>query len=888
MLKPAIIGRESELARLATFLDGEPIGRGRGLLVTGAPGIGKSTLWDAGVDEARRAGFRVLSARASEPELRMSFVALADLLTDVEADELFILPTPQRRALEGALVRADAEEGRVDPFAVSAAFLTALRGLSASAPLLVAIDDIPWLDRPSAEALAFSIRRLDDRPVRFLLTRRPGDTLELERAFGFDALERLDLIALSLGAARVLLSERLGLTLPRRVLRLIVDTAEGNPLFMLELGRVVAERGLPDVGQELDVPDPVNDLFGPRVLDLPDAVRRIVLATSLDAGLTRPQLDAIANPEAVDDAVAAGLVTVDGERVRPAHPLLAAATRKHSSERERREVHRALANAVPEPARRVRHLARSATGMDPELGAELDAAAASAIARGAVQEAVELADHAVRLTPPDSPAYADRLVAYARNLTTAGELPRARELLEANMNVLPAGPTRSRAFVILAYCSDTVEQWERFVERALADSGDDPELRATALAMRSWAATIVFRDLDRAEEDALEALELAHRAGPEQERWALHALANIRLVRGLAFDDLCERFPSAPAGSSMEESAIDRAVGLRLVCRGETDAARGLFCRLRALAEERGEAESAGTMHLELCDLELRAGNVKAARSLMEEAEDWFAFDAGQRDRAAREAITAAIAGLPSETQRWAAEMIRNARATGTFVLEMEARRVLGVAALCAHDAVRAVEELRPIWAHMVREGIEEVGVWPMAPDLVEALIELGEVDEARVVTRRLRRLATEQDHPWGLASADRCEAMIRLALGDYDKRAAAQLDRAASAYGAIGMRFDEARSLLALGRAARRSRRWAAARGALERVGARRPSPAGALTPSEDRVARLAAEGLSNKDIAARLFITAHTVEKHLSHAFAKLGVTSRAQLAHLFAASA
>jgi DNA-binding CsgD family transcriptional regulator len=388
-------------------------------------------------------------------------------------------------------------------------------------------------------------------------------------------------------------------------------------------------------------------------------------------------------------------------------------------------------------------------------------------------------------------------------------------------------------------------------------------------------------------------------------------LANIRLVRGRAFDDLCERFPSAPAGSSMEESAIDRAVGLRLVCRGETDAARGLFSRLRALAEERGEAESAGTMHLELCDLELRAGNVKAARSLMEEAEDWFAFDAGQRDRAAREAITAAIAGLPSETERWAAEMIRNARATGTFVLEMEGRRVLGVAALCAHDVVRAVEELRPIWAHMVREGIEEVGVWPMAPDLVEALIELGEVDEARVVTRRLRRLAKEQDHPWGLASADRCEAMIRLALGDYDERAAAQLDHAASAYGAIGMRFDEARSLLALGRAARRSRRWAAARGALERaadvfdelgadgwaeqartelerVGARRPSPAGALTPSEDRVARLAAEGLSNKEIATRLFITAHTVEKHLSHAYAKLGVTSRAQLAHLFAASA
>jgi DNA-binding CsgD family transcriptional regulator len=186
----------------------------------------------------------------------------------------------------------------------------------------------------------------------------------------------------------------------------------------------------------------------------------------------------------------------------------------------------------------------------------------------------------------------------------------------------------------------------------------------------------------------------------------------------------------------------------------------------------------------------------------------------------------------------------------------------------------------------------------------VEALAELGEDGEARAVTDRLFELAAEQQHPWALASAKRCDGLLRLSAG-YGEEPAAALAQAAADYGGLGLGFDRARTLLALGRWQRRHRKWGAARDALEqavaafdglgsrgwaehtrqelsRVGARRPRPRGELTPSERRVVELAATGRANKEIARTLFITVRTVEAHLSHAYAKLGVRSRAQLAH------
>ena len=237
--------------------------------------------------------------------------------------------------------------------------------------------------------------------------------------------------------------------------------------------------------------------------------------------------------------------------------------------------------------------------------------------------------------------------------------------------------------------------------------------------------------------------------------------------------------------------------------------------------------------------------------------------------------------------------------------------RARGIAALLAHEPTRAAESLGDVWDSTQQEGVEEPGAFPVAPDLVEALVELEELEKAQAVIARLWELAEQQQHPWGLASARRCTALRRLASSPYDEEAAAELAEAATTYRDLGLLFDEARSLLALGRAQRRWKKWGAARSSLEeaaavfdelgspgwaeearseleRVGARRPRPTGELTPAEQRVAELAADGLSNKEIARTLFVTVNTVEVHLTHAYAKLGVRSRAQLAGRFSPKA
>jgi DNA-binding CsgD family transcriptional regulator len=248
-------------------------------------------------------------------------------------------------------------------------------------------------------------------------------------------------------------------------------------------------------------------------------------------------------------------------------------------------------------------------------------------------------------------------------------------------------------------------------------------------------------------------------------------------------------------------------------------------------------------------------------------------------------------------------EAVTRAEETGVGWDRLEASRARGTAALLGHDPRRAAEELGGVWAHTERVGVEEPGVFPVAPELVEALVGLGEIPKARAVSVRLRELADRQKHPWGLAAAKRCDGLIGLA-GRAPAGGVELLEQSVDEFGGLGLRFDRARTLLLLGRGQRRRKKWAAAREALEqavaafdelgspgwaeeakseleRVGARRAVPAGELTPAETRVAALAAQGLANKEIARTLFVSVHTVEVHLTHVYSKLGVHSRTQLA-------
>ena len=897
-----VVGRDAELAALREFVERD--GGGRTLVVTGDAGIGKTTLWDAGLGLARERGIRVLSTRASSAEAQLSHAALIDLLDEVETEELALMPAPQLRALEVALLRAEPAETPAGSQAIALGFLNALRILG-ERPLLVAVDDFPWLDAPSAEALAFAARRLEGHAIVFLLSRRPGRPSTLEQALAAGPLDELAVGPLSYGAIRRLLSEKLDLALPRHLLRRLVDSTLGNPLFAMELGRELTERGLPAIGEDLPVSDEVEDLLGMRVARLPSPTRRLLLATALSADLTPSQLGALMGDRAVENAIGDGVLLVDGSRVRASHPLLAAAAKKRSRVGTRRELHAELAGIVTDDELRARHLALAADSADEVLAATVGRAALGAASRGAPREAVELAEHALRLSPTGSAVRSEHLLALAGYLDVAGEAQGVTELLTPELESLPRGAARVSAQLLLSEGGGvkSVVDHQRHLEIALAEARNDPALRAQVLAKRSIHATAACAErVDEAEAWALEAL-AARSAGPNVVRLALHALAWSRALAGQPIDDLNDRFHDESGAAYHLIDSTDRIVGLRLLWRGEIPQARTTLAQLLALADERGELWSYAVLRMHLCELELTVGEWDTATPLLEE---WLESTESEllvpSSYSRCQARLAAGRGDPDDVERWAALALAGAEATGAQWHRLGTLCAQGVAALLTHDSRRALDHLRPVWEHTEREGVDDPGAFPVAPDLVEALVESEEFAEARAVTERLRALAEQQAHPWGRATAKRCEGLLLPAEGSFAEASAA-LGSSADDYAELGLRFDAARSLLLLGRAQRRHKKWAASRASLERavtafeaigspgwaddarselarVGARRPGPAGELTATEKRVVGLATDGLSNKEIAQRLVVTVNTIETHLSHAYAKLGVRSRAQL--------
>lgn len=897
--KQHVVSRESELLVLQRFFD-----RGGSVIcfvLTGEVGIGKTTIWESGIKLAAGHRYLVLSARGSHAEVALSFASLADLVDGVDPDVLASLPAPQLHALEVALRRRDPEGAVPDPFAISAGFLTTLRALGERGRVLVAVDDIQWLDPSSAEALSFAARRLSDGRVRFLITRRSGRESDLERAIQPTSVERLDLGPLSFGATSSLLGERLGSVLTHRALRQVHATSHGNPLFALELGRLLVAGGAPGISTELPFPQLVEDIFGPRVRGLPDVARRALLAVALSAGLSRSELSLIVDPLALEDAITSGLLLVDRSRVRPTHPMLAAAAMQQSSARERQDLHMQLASVVDDATLRARHLAIATVATDARVAGIVSEAAGLAARRGAVQDAEELGAHALRLTPKDAPERADRVLALGRFHLKADNMTGVTELLTEVMSELPPGRARAMAHLLLGDAADARGD-EAHAELALVEAGQDPEVRALALAKRSTLLTLSdVERIDQAEVWALEALSAAQLVGGGAETRARSAVAWARVIRGRPIDDLRSTEPMSDHESSMPGSLIDRALGARFTYRGEVEKGRVLFQQILALDDERGDHQSRRLTQYLRFDLELRAGNVPAAAPLLSEVTQGLQWM--DKVRARLQALLATVAGVPDDARRWAAEILEPSSGPVLGVDRLEAMRAVGLAALFERDAARAVESLRAVWEHMLHEHVDDPGVFPAAADLVEALVQSGDIDSANDVTELLRRSAVEQEHPWGLATAKRCAAVVQLADHYVDDEADA-LAEAAADYETLGLNFDRARTLLFLGGLQRRSQKrasarkyledaaaqfekggctgWAArARSELAQASGRKSVADGQLTPSERQVVDLAVSGLSNKEIASRLFVTVNTVEVHLSHAYAKLGVRSRAQLA-------
>src|SRR4051812_1709348 len=363
----AVVGREAELERIEAFLaDGH-----HALALVGEPGIGKTTLWQEAVGAARDHGATVLAARPAQSEAQLAFGGLTDLLAEVPPALLRELPAPQRAAAEAALLHTHSTRAP-DRRVVATAFLSILRRLAMDGPVVVAIDDLQWLDAPSAAVIEFAARRLGDLPVQLIVSvrteRQPALVTTMEREL---ELVRVDIGPLSVAALHRILAATLDRVFPRPTLVRIAAASRGNPLYAVEIARELDRRG----DETLAVPTDVDQLVRNRLQPLPEPTRAALLRA---AALAKPDTRAV---DAADLAPAeeAGLVQLDSDgRIHFVHPLFASAVYAAAPLSRRRDTHRALVAVVEDPAERARHLALGADHADEALLAEVRAAARDA------------------------------------------------------------------------------------------------------------------------------------------------------------------------------------------------------------------------------------------------------------------------------------------------------------------------------------------------------------------------------------------------------------------------------------------------------------------------------------------------------------------------------
>ncbi len=901
-----VLGREQEFASVAAFLD-RPVEAPAALVLVGEAGIGKSTLWLAAVTVAREQGFLVLSSRPAEAERNLAHVGLGDLFEDVLDDVLPRLSVPRRRALEVALLREDAAADPIDRRALAVAVRDLLQLLGEREPVLVAVDDVQWLDPSSSSALAFALRRLGRARVLVLLARRReggGEPSELERALGAEWTERLPIGPLSVGALHALLRERLGRPFARQTLLRIHERSGGNPFFALELARAVAGDVSPV--EPLPVPETLEALVRARIAELPAATREaLALAAALGTPSQALLEDAGVAPDALEPAVAAHVIERENGTIRFTHPLLSSALYGSLGD-HRRSVHGRIAAVVDDPVVRARHLALAQGAPDAEIARVLDDAAEIAANRGASAAAAELAEQALRLTPADAREERHRrALAAARAQHAAGEWTRARQIAEDLLAESDIGPLRPEVLVLLAELQG-LDRAVTLLEEAMRESRSRPELQAV-IQCRLAFATRFKKGFLGAMEHGRAALELADELDDDALR--VRALAILTFLGCAVGDPAAPEYAAqahelaTPAGDVDLLRESTAALVNVLIVRRDADAARALLEREYDQWYERDELWAAsvleGLAEVELWDSRWQLAADYAARAY--ELLTQYGLDVPWAHLPI--AFIATVRGELEVGRAHSEQALRLGEEQ--FGLHTPVHLAnLGLVALQSGNPQTAVEWFGEAEATTTRLGWGEASYRWWVPDHVEALLELGRVDDAIRVLGAWETEAKRLDREWVLPHVTRCRGLVAAARGAVDD-AESLLEDAVAQHEAERDQFGRAQALLAVGVVRRRQRQkraareaieaalagfeqlgaatWVAkARGELGRIGGRTREEG--LTAAERRVAALVAEGRTNREVAAALFLGESTVETHLSHAYAKLGVRSRAELARTF----
>lgn len=872
-----LVGRDAELHTIRRFLtvpDGPTV-----LLLAGEAGIGKTALWSAALQLATQIGQRPLIARAHQEQME-SASGIHDF-----ADGLRMTPAPD----EPPTVRRGAWLRHV------------LHDLTGQSPVLLAVDDLQWLDTATTRALQYALPRLDDRRVRLLATVRswgpdgtaPPPALPVPtQQLHIGPLPRRDI-------SRVLAN--VGTVVSRPEAERLHAMSGGNPLFAIEFARGGWARS------DLDAPASAMAALTDRIRGL----SRPALAVATCIAMTGPTpLHAVAEAAAIEDqdaaireGVAVGVIRVDEDFVvHLTHPLLATATAALTNALDRRDIHRHLADLVEDPQRRALHLARGVAEPDEQMAQELEDAASTAAARGDYDVAAELYASASRLTLSGRDRVRRELAAVPSR-AAAGQTHDALQLLDDILqHQLPAG-LQIEAVTLRAFLD--FGDSERFLTHALRTAPTN--MRGPLLDLLGLRVGWYCGQLHRGMTYAAEALELAR--GQDDEQLVMFAamnLSTLALLSGAPRRELMEH--ALEMGDERAPWALGRwprvFLGRHCLWNGDLEEARAHFERMEVVAVETGSEFQRPYRQYDRAMLELAAGDLATAAAATEDGVEaalcagnaqvmsWLDFPRGLVD--AHRGHAKAAEASAKRLDEYATIYAEPPRAAMAAVVRgtSAAAEAQWSAALDHFD--RAVRLLHGL-------GYRHPGFIPALPGALEAAAALGDADRCNELALLLEQQEAALDAPWVTAQAEHARGVAQL-VADNPGRAVAHLARASTLLEDLGFGLDAARVRLTLAKARIRDRQRCQARDDLERCGwlfdevaapgwaaqaanlaTRAGHVDGDLTATEQQVAELVAEGLKNREVATRMFVSVSTIEAHLTRVYRKLDLRGRSDLVAL-----
>ena len=913
-----MLGRTAEQAAIDGLLRSARERRSGALLLTGEPGIGKSTLLAHAARQAAGQRLAVLRARGYESESAISFAGLADLLGPV-LPLLDTLPAPQARALAGALSLGPPEPG--GQFPVCAATLGLLAAAAEESPLLVVVDDVHWLDASSREAVLFAARRLRAEGIGLLLASRPVP----ERDGEYAGIRALALSALSFADAAGIF-DGLAPAATAMTRRRIYDDAAGNPLGIRELCRADERYGPPSGAPALPPDARLTRAIGQRLADLPDDTRSALLLVAVAEGtaadlVLRAVRHAGLGLAALAPAEEAGLVTVGETRIRFRHPLMRSALYGAASAHARARAHACLAEVLagePGPAAadaRAWHLAAARLPPDEETARLLDATGLRARRRGGYEEAARALEQAARFCAGQERAV--RLLRAARSWQLAGRTGRVGALL-AQARPLAEDPQLAGR---IRHVDAFVRMWRQPPVAGLAGlteaAGDVARTDPRRAALMYADAAVACFMLGRIAE-ALRLTRTAHelsRGGRSVDRTVTGvALAGALALTGHRAEATAELAAVRPALDAADPLAQAQEYGhAAYICLwlDDDEQAAHWLDRLTRRAREAGTFGVLPQALAVAAELAFRRGRWAESVAFAHESVT-LAVQSRQASLYSRHFV-ARMHGVQGRIAECLGEIdliTTTARRLGVACMAPFTDHSLGLVALAGGDAPAAIRALERVRDHpMVRETANP-SVLPWAYDLAEAYARAGRARDAQDLLRAAGPLPGDAAPAWQHAVAERCRGLLAT-REEVDVRFAAALGW----HERSGMPFERARTLLCLGERLRRGRQRAAARTPLrqavdvfDRLGAtawasrtRQELTASGeaearltgtvvgatagLTPQELQVAMTVARGATNSEAAAALFLSRKTVEYHLSNVYRKTRLQSRAELATLLA---